>query len=101
MTKADQVEYEKWCKDFNVDERTIRLIVNHYVELGERTVSSLTPGIIEANYNKDKREEAEAESKGCIYFITPEFTKYLLEACVGLYKLSRTARCSIIKKYLV
>lgn len=101
MTKQERKVVDQYMRDYNIDYRTIGMIVHHYIDVGERTIKALTPSDIQEVYERKIKEEKEAEAKGRILLITADFTKYLLEACVGLSKLPVRIRYKFIKEYLV
>lgn len=100
MKKKTKQVYEEYCKKFNIDPRTTKMIVHHYLDVGERTLKELSyEDIIEVRKREEEREK-EAKVRGCIYLITPEFTEYLLKACKGLNELPEEPRYEIIAELL-
>lgn len=100
MKKEEKELFEKWCRENNVDDRTLPLIVNHYLHLGENIISGIDLDDIEVMYKKEVARQKEAESRGKIYLISPDFSKYLVECCVSLYKLDSGLRYKIIAEVL-
>lgn len=76
----------------------IALIVSHFVSIGEQRAKALTNEQIKAVYESEKAKEQEAEKRGAIYLVAPEFSKAILEGC---YMLAyNDHRKDIIKAYL-
>lgn len=102
MTKkeilAAQQQYKEKCE---IDERTLPMIVHHYLSIGEQVAENLTDEKIERVYQNELKRQEEAEAKkGTVYLLTPEFQKYILVACQQLAKLEPDARYDLIKKNL-
>lgn len=100
MTKKEQKVVDNYYNQYNIDLRTMGMIVHHYIDCGEREISSLTQDFIDEYYKKLTEEEAANSSETTISLITPDFTCYLLTACMGLYQLDRTVRYKLIKEWL-
>ena len=100
MTKKEKKVMEGYCIEYHIDPRTTGMIVHHYIDCGEREISKLTLVKIDEVCDALKKQEAEAQAKGKIMLITPEFTKYILLACYGLYKIDESVRYKIIKEWL-
>lgn len=100
MKKIQKEQFEKWCRENNVDDRTLPLIISHYLSLGENTIGGVTPDDIQEMYEREMAREKEAERRGKIYMIAPDFSKYLIECCVSLYKLDSVLRYKIISEVL-
>ena len=100
MTKQDKAVFNQYCKDYNIDYRTLKMISNHYIYLGEQVIGNLTPADIEEAVSREQRKQEEAEARGTIYLIDPAFTEYLLNAVVGLYKIDSNVRYKILKEML-
>lgn len=99
MKKALLERQEQFYNDYNIDSRTLPMIVHHYISIGEQAAASLSDEKIEKVYqNAVKEQEAIEAKKNSIYLITPEFQKYILKACQGLHKLPSDLRYAIIKK---
>ena len=101
MTKEEQKVVDQYCKEYNIDHRTTSMIIHHYIDIGERQASKLSPELIEKYYAQLVKEEKEIEASGKISLITPDFTRYLLKACMGLNKLPMSIRYKFIKEHLV
>ena len=101
MTKKEERVFQNWVNSYNIDYRTLPLIIHHYIEIGERAVSKITPKVIENYLHKTQKEQEEAEERGSISLITPEFVQYLLSACMGLYQIDAKVRYKIIKENLI
>ena len=99
-SKQEQREYHDFLDTYKIDYRTLPLIVHHYVAIGERQAQKLTHKQIEVIYEQKKVEEEECEKNGTVLIIGADFTKYLLEACIGLWELPEKLRYKIIKEYL-
>lgn len=100
MNKEEKKIVETYYREYEIDLRTMPMIVHHYIDCGERQIAQLTREYIEKYYNALLKEEAEREKEGKISLISPEFNKYLLTACMGLYKLEPTIRYKLIKEWL-
>ena len=98
MTKEELKQQDKYLADNEIDERTLPLIVHHYVSIGEQAAGRLTDEQIEQVYQKAILENAKAEEKGSTSLITPEFQRYILKACQQLHLLPTKVRYNIIKK---
>ena len=99
-SKQEQRDFHDFLDNYKIDYRTLPLIVHHYVGIGERQVEVTTQEVIDNTYQAELEREREAEERGTVLIITPEFTKYILEACVGLWRLPEKLRYKIIKEYL-
>lgn len=102
MTKkeilAAQQQYKEKCE---IDERTLPMIIHHYLSIGEQAAKNLTDEKIERVYQNESEKQKEAEAKkGTICLLTPEFQKYILFACQQLAKLEPDARYDLIKHNL-
>ena len=91
---------EQFYNDCEIDERTLGMIVHHYISLGEQAAANLTDEKIERVYQNAIQEEKEAEAKHQVTMITPDFQKYILKACQQLYKLPGEVKYDIIKRNL-
>lgn len=100
MKKKDKERMETFIRNCNIDPRTTGMIAHHYLDIGERQVSKLTPGIINKAVDEQREREKEAESRGAIILISSEFVRYLLETCMHLYSLSEDIRYTILKEWL-
>ena len=100
MTKKEQLVVDQYYKDYNIDLRTMGMIVHHYIDIGERAAANITQEQIDKIYQQELVKQKQAESEGKIYMITPEFTAYLLTACMGLANLAPTIRYKIIKEWV-
>lgn len=100
MTKQEKTAVDKFYEDYHIDPRTMGMIANHYIAVGESIWAKITPEDIQATVEDEKKKQAEAEAKGHIYMITPEFTEYLLNACLGLSKLDPFIRHAILRTWL-
>ena len=101
MNKEEKKVVEEYYRDYNIDPRTISMIVHHYIDVGERTIKGLTQKDIDDIYQRELIKEKECEKKGTILLITPDFTAYLLTACRGLSLLPDPIRYKFIKENLV
>lgn len=100
MTKEEKRVFEQYCRDYNIDSRTLGMIGHHYLFLGEQIIATLTPEEIEETVFQEKKKQEKAEKEGKIYMIDPSFTEYLLNAVVGLYKINGTYRYKILKEII-
>lgn len=91
---------QKYYQECNIDERTLPMVVHHYVSIGEQAAKMLTKSQIDKIYTKSKNEERIAEQNGQIQVITPDFQVYILTACKKLSELPPELRYDIIKKNL-
>ena len=98
MTKEELRQQTKYLEENEIDERTLPLIVHHYVSIGEQAAANLTDEQIEKVYQKAAMEAEEADKQGRTSLITPEFQRYILKACQQLYLLPPKVRNNIIKK---
>ena len=100
MTKEEKRVFEQYCRDYNIDSRTLGMIGHHYLFLGEQIIATLTPEEIEETVFQEKKKQEKAEAEGKIYMIDPSFTEYLLNAVAGLYKINGTYRYKILKEII-
>ena len=100
MTKQEKKIAEAYYTQYNIDLRTMVLVVHHYIDCGERQISKLTPEWIDKYYKKLVEEDKAMNEKGKVSLISPEFSCYLLKACLGLYQLEPSIRYKIIKEWL-
>jgi hypothetical protein len=100
MKKELLLTQQNYIKECEIDERTLPMIVHHYISIGEQTASKLTDERIEQVYNKCVADDQAAQARGAILAITPEFQKYILVACQKLAQLPAEARYNLIKKNL-
>ncbi len=101
MTKKQILEAQQnYRKECEIDDRTLPMIVHHYISIGEQVALNLTDEKIEKVYQSELQKQQEAEKKGSIYMITPEFQKYILVACQKLAKLEPDVRYDLIKHSL-
>jgi len=100
MTKEEKKIVENYYRQYNIDLRTMGMIVYHYIDCGEREMSKLTIKTIDDATLQQYDEQKAAEAEGKICLITPEFVRYLLTACMGLYKLPDGIRYKLIKEWL-
>ena len=100
MTKEERKIVEKYCEEYGVNPRTQKLIVIHYIDCGEKSISKLTTEWIENYYQELLEKEKKIEMEGRISLISPDFVCYLLKCCMGLYKLKVDIRHKIIKEWL-
>ena len=100
MRKQLLEAYQNYIKECEIDTRTLPMIVFHYISIGEQAAKHLTNEKIESVYNKSVEAQKEAESRGCVVLVTPEFQKYILCACQKLALLPDNVRYAIIKENL-
>ena len=100
MTKKEQRVFDNWVKSCNIDYRTLPLIIHHYLDIGERAASKITPQVVEDYRYKSFKEQEEAEARGSISLMTPDFVQYILTACMELYQIDAKVRYKIISTYL-
>lgn len=98
MTKEELRQQAKYLEENDIDERTLPLIVHHYMSIGEQAASGLTDAQIEKVYQQAVTKDMENKLNGSTSLITPEFQKYILKACQQLYLLPAKVRYNIIKK---
>lgn len=96
MKKEETQIVNKWKRENDVDDRTLPLVVHHYITIGERAVNNLTTSIILDIYDKEVEREKEAAKEGKVLLLSPDFQKYLLTACKALYDLGAPLRYKII-----
>ena len=97
MTKENKKAQLEFFKENNINVRTIKLIVSHFISIGEQAAENLTDEKIEQIYQQSV--EKDKKLKGAS-FITPEFQKYILTGCQKLAQLERNLRLDIIKEAL-
>lgn len=95
------MQEENYYKDYNIDPRTISMIVEQYIYMGEKSVKLLTDELLDAKLKELQKEEDEAKKHNSFSLITPEFNIYILRACQGLAKCDVKLRNRIIKKHLI
>lgn len=100
MKKEAKKVYEEYCKKYNLNFRTIKMVADHYLYLGEQIIATLTPERIKKEVAKEMKKQREAEAQGKIYMIDPSFTEYLLVAVRGLYEIPYEHRYDILKEML-
>ena len=101
MTKKEIIKAKlDFCKNNNIDIRTLPLIVNHFISIGCQRAEKINDGEINKVYERLKAEEKEAEANHKVMIMTPEFQIYLIQSCRALSKLSPTVRNAIIKENL-
>ena len=100
MTKQDKAVFNQWCREYDIDPRTLKMIGQHYLYLGEQVIANLTQDDIKETVAREQKRQQEAEARGCIYLIDPSFTDYLLKAVVGLHKIDSTIRYKILREII-
>ena len=107
MTAKERKEMkEKFFKDFDINADSSKdagvgiLIAHHYISLGERVIETITDEDIEKAYQDEVQKQKDAEKKGLVDMVEPDFTKFVLTACVALYKLPAEVKYDIIKKLI-
>lgn len=105
MTAKERKELrEKFFKEFDISTDSSKdagvgvFIAHHYISLGERVIQTITEEDIKKAYQDEVKKQKEAEEKGLVYMIEPDFTKFVLTACVALYKLPAEVKYDIIKR---
>lgn len=96
ILKESQDYYQK----YDIDLRTLPIIVKHYLSIGEQAASDLDENKISKLYEKAVKREKEAEAKGEVLLVSPHFESYILTACMGLNKLPDEVKYHIIKENL-
>lgn len=100
MTKEDNKIIEEYYDQYNIGPKTIVLVVDYYIDIGERAASQITQEDIDQIYKEKVEKEKKLKTEGKVSLLSPDFIVYLLTACVGLYKMPKSTRYKLIKKYL-
>ena len=100
MNKRESLVVNQYYKDYNIDSRTLGMIVQHYIDIGERSAAAITQEQVDRIYKQKKAEEEELEKKGQFPIMSAEFVAYLLTACIGLARMAPSIRYKLIKETL-
>lgn len=96
MKKETKQAVEAFVRENDLDSVTLSMVVAHYMSIGEQVASRLTDIRIEEVCKAEEEKQKAAESRGSIYLVTPEFTKFLLTTCQKLYLLPDEVKHAII-----